>query len=361
MFDIARSVVWSSPQDATPLLSKTTLAAKVMATTSSAIWAAVLYYDHRYSRQSSIFLSLLLSITAITEGSRTRSFFLRGSSGMGAGMTTVAGLTLAGVVLRIVLIVLLELPKDLIDHADEKLDPNATVGFWNRSLLLWANSLMIRGYQRQIKMEDLGSLRPEARSQLLVDRMSRAWDAANKEDKHALTKACLRVLFWPILSAVAVQVLFVSVYFGSVFTVWATLNDLRTPDRRAAVAQSLIGANVLIQAINAIAQSRINETINHLSILIRGSLISIMAEKATRLPSSAAKKCALLSLMTADINGIIDSLRQLFPMATAIPSMAIGFYILWSVIGYAAFFAIIAVVCKFTISFKRRILRYLLT
>lgn len=280
---------------------------------------------------------------------------------MDSEMTTVAGLTLAGVVLRIALIVLLEQPKDLIPHAEEKLDPNAAAGFWSRTLLLWANSLMLRGYRKQIKMDDLASLAAETKAQSLADRMSRAWDAANKEDKNALTKVCFKVMLWPILSAVVAQVVFVSAFFGSVFTVWATLNDLRNADRRSVVVQGLIGANVLIHAINALVQSRINETINHLSIIIRGSLTSIMTEKASRLPSAAAKKCALLSLMTADINGIIDALRQMIPMVTAIPSMAIGFYIMWTIIGYAAFFAIIGVVGKFTVPFDRCIFHYLLT
>lgn len=363
MFEVARNVVWAYPEDATSLLTKTTLAAKILASLSSAILAAVLYCDHRYARQSSIFLSLFLSITAITEGSRTRSFVLRGtgSSGMDSQMMTIAGLTLAGVVLRIALVVLLELPKDLIQHADENLDPNATVGFWSRSLLLWANSLMLRGYKREIKMDDLPSLGAETKSQLLADRMSRAWDAANKEDKYALTKVCVKVLLRPILSALAVQVAFAAIFFGSVFTIWATLRELGIQDHRVATVQGLIGANVLIQALTAIAQSRIAETVNHLSILIRGSLTSIMTEKAIRLTPAAAKKCAILSLMTADINGIIDSLKPLFQMTTAVPTMAIGFYILWTVVGYAAFFAIIPVARKLTVPFQRRLRQHLLT
>lgn len=347
VFDVARSAVWSYPHDdTTSLLTKSTLAAKVIATVSTGILAVVLYHDHRYARQSSIFLSLFLSITTITEGSRTRGFFLRGSWGMDAKMTTVAGLTLGGVIARAILVVMLELPKDLIQHADEKIEPNATVGFWSRSLLIWANSLMVRGYQRQIKMDDLASLAPEIRSQKLAGSMLRVWGTADKEDKQALTKACFRVLFWPILSAWTASMAFAVLYFGSVFILKATLSLLGAPDRRAVDVQGLIGATVLIHSFNAIVQSRLKEAINHLSVMIRGCLTAIMADKATRLPAAAAKKCALLSLMTADINGITDSLKALFELSTAIPSMAVGLYLLWTVIGYAGFLAMVPVVGK---------------
>lgn len=349
IFDIARSAVWSYPQGATSLLTNTTLAAKIMATASSGILAAMLYYDHRYARQSSIFLSVLLSISVVTEGSRTRSFFLRGSSGM-AEMISIAGLTLVGVVLRTVLVVLLELPKDLTQFTDNKLVPNATTGFWSRSLLIWANPIMMRGYKRQITMSDLASLGPDTGSQRLADHMVQVWGAADKTDKHALTKTCLKVLFWPILWACVSTALAQAVFFGSIFVLRATLNQLGASGSNIHAVQGVIGANVLIQAAVSIVDSVMKENQNHLAVMIRGSLTSIMADKVTRLPSAAAKKSALLSLMTADINAIVDPLFDLCLFSVALPMTAVGLYLLWTVIGYASFFTIIGIVLSLVVS-----------
>lgn len=313
-----------------------------MSTVSSVMLAIALYYDHCHAPQSSIFLSLFLSLSTITEGARTRSFFLRGNS-------TVAGLTLACVLLRAILVVLLELPKDLTQYANEKLVPDATVGFWGRTLLIWANAVMLRGYRARITMNDLASLGPSTRAQNLVAGMGRAWNAADKKSKHALTKTCLRVLFWPICSALVAHMVKSAVGFGSVYVIWTTLNQLEAPDSRAFVAQGVIGANVLIYFVSAAAESSATERINILSVAVRGCMTAIMTDKSARLPSAAAKESALLSLMTSDINGIVGSLSHLYHIVLSIPETAVGFYLLWTVIGYAAFFVIIALVCEYNI------------
>lgn len=318
-----------------------------MSTVSSGMLAIALYYDHRGALQSSVFLSLFLSLSTITEGARARSFFLRGSSGTTPEMTTVAGLTLACVILKIMLVVLLEFPKDLTQFTDEKLVPDATVGFWGRTLLIWANLFMLRGYRARITMDDLASLGPNTRAQHLGARMEQVWRATDKKSKHALTKTCFRVLFWPSCNAFVAQLVNSALEFGNVYVIWMTLNQLEAPDSRAFVAQGVIGANVLLYFVCAVAESTATEKINILSVAMRTCLTSIMTDKAARLPSVTAKESALLSLMTSDTNGIVDALADLYHIVLSIPALAVGFYLLWTVIGYAAFFVIIALLCKF--------------
>lgn len=309
--------------------------------------AVTLCYDHLFAPQSTAFVSLVLTISILTEGTRTRSFFLRDNP----SMTTVAGLSLGCVMLKAILVVLLELPKsvDSAEYRNRDIIPDATVGFWNRIFLVWVNSLFLKGFRSNISMSDLKDLDPATESQLLADKMESTWAAADKTDGYALAKACGSVLRWQLLSAWVPYTLLDALRFVNVFVIQATLDYMQSPDEQPQVARGLIGANVLIYTLTLIMSSSANERKNQLSIRIRGVLTAMMIEKTMHLPTETAKESAALTLMNADITGIIDTLSDMFSLTLIVPELAVAFYCLWRVIGAAFFLTVVPLIRKYTL------------
>lgn len=170
--EIARSIVWSFNENtSSDTLATTSIAASVFSNIGSLMLGVALYYDHFYALQSTSFLSLFLVVSICTETSRARSFFLR------PGMGRVAGLSLGCIVAKVILAVLLEVPKtlDAPDYKDKTLVPDDTVGFWGRMFIWWANTIFFRGFRNHLTMDDLGALEPSASSEHLAQQFEPTW------------------------------------------------------------------------------------------------------------------------------------------------------------------------------------------
>lgn len=173
MCEAARAVVWSLVEDnSSDTLTTTSMAASVLSNISSLSLLIALYYDHFYAPQSTSFLSLFLIVSMLTETSRTRSFYLR------EGMGKVAGLSIGCVAAKLILAILLEIPKvlDAPEYRDKKLVPDDTLGFWGRMLVWWANSIFFRGFRNHLTLDELGALEPGASAKALGERFDPIWE-----------------------------------------------------------------------------------------------------------------------------------------------------------------------------------------
>lgn len=171
--EIARSILWSLAEDSSSdTLAATSIAASVLSNISNLALGIAMYYDHIYAPQSTSFLSFFLVVSILTETSRTRSFYLR------EGMSQVAGLSLGCVVTKLILAILLELPKvlDAPEYKDKQLVPDDTVGFWGRIMVWWANGLFFHGFRNNLTMDELGALDPRASSEALGERFGPIWE-----------------------------------------------------------------------------------------------------------------------------------------------------------------------------------------
>lgn len=78
----------------------------------------------------------------------------------------------------------------------------------------------------------------------------------------------------------------------------------------------------------------------------RGVLIAAMADKQLRLQPSEAKKSAITTLMTADIEGIEEALPEVHELWGFILDIAFGVYLLYRFIGLACLTVFGPFICK---------------
>lgn len=163
-------VMW---QKASLFRSDVSLAAAVMSLVASLGIMVILYIAHTYSLQPSAFLSVFLTITALFDITMTRSYFRR------TGLDTIGALQASVVVLKLMLVVLEEIPKRTLFRTEQLRSSVATetvIGFWNRAIFGWLNSLILFGYRRDLDIDDLPSIEDEFDSLKLYDRFVPHWN-----------------------------------------------------------------------------------------------------------------------------------------------------------------------------------------
>ncbi len=152
--------------------SRTTVVASVMSLLASLCTMAIITITHIYSLQSSSFLSMLFSLTMLFDITMARSYFFRET------LSAIAALQVCVVALKLVLIVLEEVPKRSL-YLSEELRSTASAetasGFWNRSLFVWLNPLLVFGWRNNFTIDNLPSIGEEFASERLFDRFSPHW------------------------------------------------------------------------------------------------------------------------------------------------------------------------------------------
>lgn len=175
---LASIILW---HNAGLLRSDVALAASITSLVASLGIAIILYIAHTFFLCPSAFLSVYFSLTMVFDVTMARSYFLRHSiDALGGLQVTVAGL-------KLVLVLLEEVPKRQLFRSN-LLRPGLgeTVGFWNRTLLLWVNPLLRLGFRKNIHVEDLPEIGDRYDSQRLFDRFVPQWKNGKASCRHRL-------------------------------------------------------------------------------------------------------------------------------------------------------------------------------
>lgn len=168
------SVVWGYVPD---LQSRATTASTSLSCLAAFCVGLMIVLEHRRSTQSSVMLSIYLSLMVVADGVKTRSYLLR------PGLHLVGAFSCAVAIVKLVLLILQEVPKHIKtkpnkkkEKVDDDLSPEATGGFWNRTLALWVNSTLFFGFRGVLKLETLAALGPDFASKQLSERFDPPWE-----------------------------------------------------------------------------------------------------------------------------------------------------------------------------------------
>jgi hypothetical protein len=131
--------------------------------------SALSYTEHCKSIRPSILLNLYLVLSIILDVAAARTLFLR------SGLDAIAGVFVASLATKAVLLALEETPKQLIlkekDTADE-----TVAGVISRGIFWWLNSLLVVGAKALLAVDDIGTIEEKFDSVKLLDQLERVWD-----------------------------------------------------------------------------------------------------------------------------------------------------------------------------------------
>ncbi|KAJ6785127.1 hypothetical protein PWT90_07569 [Aphanocladium album] len=328
----------------------TALAATILTVFASVAISAVIYAHHLYDLQSSSLSSTYVAVTMLLDATRSRSFFLRDKVPLGAAAAVTAGLKLAMVLAE-------EVPKTgLILHPSPHVGRESTSGFLSRLCFLWVNPLLSYGYRHDdLAVDDIGGLGPEFAAELLHRNFGRRWRESPATSGFGLAVLCLRCTPLAFLAILLPQLCATGFAFSKPFVLQQVIAHLgsgssssstSSSSSRSEAGNAVIGATTLAFVGFALTNNFGQHRSYRLLTQIRGALVTELFAKCTRLSMKEAEKISVVTLMTADIQGIAQGLSQLFLIPLSLLQAGIGMYLLSLIVSYSFVLVIVAVLAS---------------
>lgn len=131
--------------------------------------ATVSYTEHCKSIRPSALLNGYLFLAILFDAALVRTFWIRG------GMPAIAGVFTVSLAVKVLLLILEELPKTRFAKEKKNVPRETVAGVINRSVFWWLNNLFNRGARLLIGIDDLGNIASKFDSQVLLQRLETTW------------------------------------------------------------------------------------------------------------------------------------------------------------------------------------------
>ncbi|KAJ8216260.1 hypothetical protein LV164_001134 [Aspergillus fumigatus] len=259
---------------------------------------------HLFWRQAKVVASWLLWAKI------TRTLWLRSS---GQTDETIAILTSVTVGIKFLLLILEAVEKrHILRKGQSGYPPEATAGIFNRSFFLWLNPLFRSGFSKILDVEDLFDLDKHLSSRRLYSTLETLWDKA--------------------------------------FATEPVNNHTNS------IGYGLIGAYILVYIGMGVTMGQYQHMTYRTITMVRGGVVSMIYNKASRLGIKDADPAASLTLMSADIERIVQGWQTIHDIWGNAAEIALAIYLLERELGVACVVpvgvALVALIgCLITLSF----------
>ncbi|KAJ8107918.1 hypothetical protein ONZ43_g6583 [Nemania bipapillata] len=145
--------------------------------------AGLSYTEHARSRRPSVVLNAYLLGSLLLDVAIVRSFWLSGLE------STICALFSASFALKAVVLVMeaVEKGRFIVDTNPGHRNPELTSGLYSRGLIWWMNPLLLDGFRRLLRPEDLYSLDGSMSADVLHKAFWRSWDEGPRSQKHMMS------------------------------------------------------------------------------------------------------------------------------------------------------------------------------
>lgn len=273
---------------------------------------------------------------------------------MRSGDTPLAALFTACMVLKLVLVVLEETPKEPLLPTDEKAAIlEERVGIINRSLFFWLNPFLKLGSNKKLTIEDIGPIHHKMGSGILLSQLDAAWSADGKYNLLATTFWTFR---WQFFSGIVPRLLSSAFSLSQPFIINTIISHIAKPVslRDSNVENALIGATLLIYVGMAITSAWYQHTVYQLMTMYRGAIIGLIYKKTLDLAPSTIKDAAPTTLMSTDVEGIAMGIAQIHDVWASFIELPVALYLLYRQVGIPSLFIIIPSMSKWKILVQQR-------
>ncbi|CZT46826.1 uncharacterized protein RSE6_07325 [Rhynchosporium secalis] len=213
--------------------------------------------------------------------------------------------------------------------------PEGFSGFFGKSLLLWLNPLFLRGYRRKLLVDDLYPIDDELASAKLTESLSGAWARTAPQRSRRLAWSLAKVFVGPLFLVQLPRFGLVAFAIAQPLLISAALDYVQ---RHASLPSSFGPAFIGAFALNYIAVAVSTVWSQHLTFrmltMVRGALIGMIYKHSLLLHASDSNGGAdAVSLISADVERILQTLQWVLNILPNVAQVAIGFYILYGRIG----------------------------
>ncbi|KAL4969112.1 putative ABC multidrug transporter [Aspergillus stella-maris] len=302
---------------------------------ASFLLALLSYAEHNFSTSPSFLLNVYLFATLLFDIAKTRTLWLREQGTTGE---TIAALTSVTVGVKLLLLVLESVEKRSILHDEYRAyPPEKTGGIFNRSFFWWLNPLFRQGLSKSLVVDDLFVLDKQLSSKRQHSTLESAWNKVPQKTPNTFLVLTLKTFKWPICAAIPPRALLVALNICQPLLLHRSLSYSLEPVNSTTnnIGYGLIGAYILVYVGLGVTMGQQQHLTYRAITMIRGAIVSMIYKKACTLKLNDADPAESVTLMSADIERIVQGWQTLHEMWATIAEIALAIFLLERELGVA--------------------------
>ncbi|KAL1965989.1 hypothetical protein VTN77DRAFT_4929 [Rasamsonia byssochlamydoides] len=329
---LALLTLWTLPSAARTRASIPVQAVSVAATLAFCLLS---YYEHTRAVRPSFLLDIYLFVTLLFDIARSRTLWLREIDDYNE---TIAIVFTVAVGLKALALLLESGEKRWILRSEYKAyPPEATASIFTRSFFAWLNPLFARGFSKLLSVDDLFQLDKQLLSERVHARMEAEWAKVTHKGTYSLFFVALKTLKWPLLAVIPPRACLIALNFCQPLlinrAVYLSVDDVTTWTTQ--VGYGLIGAYIIIYVGAAISMGQYQHQTYRAITMVRGGLVSMLTRKTTDLSVRDIDPAASLTLMSADIEQIVQGWQTMHEIWANLIEVAVAIVLLEGQLGVA--------------------------
>ncbi|KAK2734190.1 hypothetical protein FQN57_001844 [Myotisia sp. PD_48] len=288
------------------------------------------FLEHQRSYQSSSLLLVYLLMSSIFDSVQLRTLWLMKVP----LIATLLSLSLASKTLLFLLESYTKAGYIKEPFRSYSSESRASIITW--SFLWWLNRLLLTGFRKVLTYDDLSTVHENIDSRTLEKRMETAWEKRGKpESCYALPIAAAYCFFPDWLITVAPRLALVGFNYAQPFLITRAITLLKAPDAQASIQSGygLIVATFIIYFGRAIATVHYRQRVCRIIAMFRGAMVTLIYNRTLYLQGGMESESAALTLMSTDIDNIVDSLEPINEIWGSAIEIIIGIWLLQRQLG----------------------------
>ncbi|KAL4813733.1 P-loop containing nucleoside triphosphate hydrolase protein [Aspergillus spinulosporus] len=325
---------WARPS-VLALRTDASIAVNAVLTSAFFLLSLLSYAEHNFSTPPSFLLNVYLFITLLFDIAKTRTLWLWQ---IGGPSQIIAILTSVTVALKLFLLCLESSDKRSILRDEYKAyPPEATGGIFNRMFFWWLNPLFRQGLSQSLTVDDLFVLDKQLSSKHLHLALETAWNKVSLKEPNTLFVCTMRTFMWQICAAIPYRAFLVALNFCQPLLLHKSLSFTVEPVNSTTnnVGYGLIGAYILVYIGLGITMGQQQHLTYRAITMVRGAIVSMVYRKACTLNLKDADPAESVTLMSADIERIVQGWQTMHEMWANVAEIALAVFLLERELGVA--------------------------
>ncbi|CAN6693746.1 unnamed protein product [Malus baccata var. baccata] len=224
----------------------------------------------------------------------------------------------------------------------------ASASIISKTFWIWMNPLLSKGYKSPLKVDEIPSLSPEHKAEVMSVLFESKWPKPQEKSDHPVRTTLLRCFWKEIAFTASLAVIRLCVLYVGPVLIQSFVDY--TAGIRTSPFEGYYLVLILLCAkfVEVLTTHQFNFNSQKLGMLIRSTLITSLYKKGLRLSCSARQAHGvgqIVNYMAVDAQQLSDMMLQLHSIWMMPVQLTIALALLYNTLGAAAITAVIGVMC----------------